>query len=95
MAEDLVTAWNWKLFTNRRLYLEHAKSFPVVKAELDAGVSFRVVWRRLGSPVLCSAVRDVLFLLIHNKLPVRERLFRIGLSVDPYCQACPEASFVI
>ena len=93
MAADLVTSGNWKLLTNRKLYLDHAKCFPVVKAELDAGVSFRVVWRRLSSPVLSSAVRDVLFLLIHNKLPVRERLFRIGLNVDPYCQACSGGIF--
>ena len=31
--------------------------------------------------------------LIHNKLPVKERLFRIGLNVDPYCQACPGGIF--
>ena len=28
----------------------------------------------------------------HNKLPVQERLFRIQLSRDPYCVACPTAS---
>ena len=63
------------------------------KAELDAGVSFRVVWRRLGSHVTCSAVRDVFFLLIHKKLPVRERLFRIGFNVCPYCRACTGGIF--
>lgn len=52
MATDVVTSGNWKLHTNRKIYLEHAKSFPVVKAEMDAGFSLKVVWRRLGSPVL-------------------------------------------
>ena len=41
------------------------------------------------SPVLTAGARDVLFLLIHNKLPVKERLFRIGLALDPYCELCP------
>ena len=29
-----------------------------------------------------------MFLLIHRKLAVPERLFRIGLSKDPYCSSC-------
>ena len=29
-----------------------------------------------------------MYLLIHNKLPVPERLFRIRLKNDPYCQIC-------
>ena len=32
-----------------------------------------------------------MFLLIHNKLPVSERMFRIGVKVDPYCSHCPGA----
>ena len=28
---------------------------------------------------------------MHNKLPVKERLFRVGLSNDPYCNFCPSA----
>ena len=29
-----------------------------------------------------------MFLLLHNKLPVQERLFRIRLRTDPYCSHC-------
>ena len=29
-----------------------------------------------------------MFLLLHNKLPVPERLFRIRLRPDPYCLSC-------
>ena len=47
------------------------------------------VWKRLTMPVHLSVARDVLYILVHNKLPVRERMFRIGLSVDPYCDQCP------
>ena len=32
--------------------------------------------------------RDILFLLLHNKLPIKERLFRIGMNNDPYCLKC-------
>ena len=67
MAADWVTSGNWKTHTNRLLYSEHAKALPVTKAEEDAGVSLRVVWKRLAGPVLSGSARDVLFILIHNK----------------------------
>ena len=35
---------------------------------------------------------EVLFLLVHNKLPVRERLHRIQQAPDPYCTLCLEQS---
>ena len=35
--------------------------------------------------------RDIMFLLLHNKLPVMERLFRISLKPDPYCLWCARA----
>ena len=38
-----------------------------------------------------ARARDILFLLLHNKLPVPERLFRIRLKNDPYCQTCEVA----
>ena len=67
------------------------KSKPVPKVEQEAGFSFKAVWRRVSCSVLAPSDRDSLFLLIHNKLPVRERLFRIGLALDPYCEVCPSA----
>ena len=50
------------------------------------------IWKRLK--ILSqsfSDIHEVTFLMVHNKLPVRERLFRIQLSPDPYCQSCPNA----
>ena len=67
------------------------KSKPVPKVEQEAGFSYKEVWRRVSCSVLTPSARDSLYLLIHNKLPVRERLFRIGLAVDPYCEVCLSA----
>ena len=77
------------MITNKKIYLNYAETFPVPKVEIEAGVSYQRVWRRLASPVLFTVARDTLFLLVHNKLPVKERLFRIGVKVDPYCEVCP------
>ena len=86
---ELISDGNWRILTCRMIYMEYAKEFPVPKVETEAGVTYREVWRRLACPVLTSVAKDVLFLLLHNKLPVRERLFRIGLANDPYCEFCP------
>ena len=42
----------------------------------------------MNSSVVEHRARDTLFLLIHNKLPVVERLFKIRVRNDPYCQTC-------
>ena len=36
-------------------------------------------------------VQETNLLLVHNKLPVKERLFRVGLARDPYCDFCDAA----
>ena len=77
------------LLINKTIYAEHGKNFPLSKVEREAMVEYKNIWRRLGSRVLTAEARDSLFLLIHNKLPVKERVFRIGLAVDPYCEFCP------
>ena len=42
----------------------------------------------MNLPVISSPAREVLYLAVHNKLPVGERLFRVGLITDPYCSHC-------
>ena len=49
---------------------------------------YGMVWARLHIAVVDYKARDVMYLMLHNKLPVRERLFRIRLRPDPYCQTC-------
>ena len=66
-------------------------SFPPPKVVMESNRDYSTSWRRLHSPVVDCKARDVLFLLLHNKLPVKERLFRIGLGHDPYCLKCAGA----
>ena len=63
-------------------------SFPSPKIVRESLLDYSSVWKRLFGHVLDARARDTLFLLIHNKLPVTERLFRIGLNQDPYCRFC-------
>ena len=87
---DLLTASSFSTLTNRMIYRD-LSSFPTPKIVGDYDVDYKLIWRRLGSPAIAPEVRDVMFLLIHNKLPVPERLFRIGVRNDPYCLHCPGA----
>ena len=57
----------------------------------ESNRDYGTAWKRLHSPEVDNKARDVLFLLLHNKLPVKERLFRIGQKHDPYCTKCPGA----
>ena len=52
---------------------------------------FTSVWKSLHSSYIDKDERNIMFLIIHNKLPVQERLFRIGVKNDPYCPVCPSA----
>ena len=58
------------------------------KVVREAATDYGKVWRRLYMSVVDSGPRDIMFLLIHNKLPVPERLFRISARRDPYCETC-------
>ena len=55
---------------------------------MEGNRDYSRVWGRLHNPVVDYRARDVMFLLLHNKLPVQERLFRIRLRADPYCLYC-------
>ena len=90
-SSDLVRPTNWKAVTSKSIYMHHLRSLAVAKVEQEAGRSYKTAWERAASPVLTACARDVLYLLIHNKLPLREKMFRIGLAADPYCEACSSA----
>ena len=74
---DLLSASSLSTITNKMIYME-LSSFPTPKVEIGSTVDYKLVWRRLENPGLDPEVRNVMFLLIHNKLPVAEMLFRIG-----------------
>ena len=92
MVSGFLTSENLKDITNKQLYLLFA-DFPLPKIVRDnlPNIDYGRVWERLYIGVLSMEERQILFLLIHNKLPVQERLFRIAYRNDPYCRACHNA----
>ena len=90
MQEDFDFA-NWNKLTNKQVYKCFAKSFKKPKVERESTSDMTLVWRRLTFLAYTRQIHEVSFLMIHNKLPVQERLFRIQLSKDPYCLMCSGA----
>ena len=87
IGQDLLSATSLGSITNKAIY-QGITSFPQPKVERESVVNYKQVWKRLHNPIVTPQARDVQFLLIHNKLPVPDRLFRIGLNIDPYCSFC-------
>ena len=85
---DLIDVKNWKSIRNKNLYSGLCMDLLPPKVERDTGASFAHSWKNLQHDCLGSQERELVFLLVHDKLPVRERLFRIGLANDPYCVWC-------
>ena len=88
MVSDALTAGTLKSITNKIVYAEMTSSFPPPKVVMESALDYSLTWSRLHNSVVDAKARDVMYLLIHNKLPVPERLFRIKMKNDPYCQIC-------
>ena len=77
----------WRRLTNKMLYAEKLRSFPLTRVEIESCLNLPSACRRVSSPVLSDTAREICFLIVH-KLPVKERLFRISKTNDPYCLLC-------
>ena len=73
IISDKVTASTVKNLTNKTVYAEMTSTFPPPKVVMESNRDYSIAWKRLHNPVVDSKSRDVLFLLLHNKLPVKER----------------------
>ena len=77
--------------TTKTLYSELTSTFPPPKVVYKYDINFEHVWRRLDSKVLKPEGRDVLFSIVNNIIPNRDRLHEKFNMVDsPGCdrQGC-------
>ena len=88
LISETITPLTWKSATNKSIYHSHSKHFQLTKIEQESEASMNQVWKKILSPSLSAEVRETLYLLIHNKLPIKERMFHINLANDPYCNWC-------
>ena len=91
MIAETLSVTTLQTLTNKLVYADMTSSFPPTKVVRESTLDYQKVWQRLHDHVVEPRARDTLFLLLHNKLPVPERLFRIRLRNDPYCLSCDGA----
>ena len=89
VAVGPIEAENWRSITNKDIYKFYIGLLPEVRIASDSNLDYKPVWKRLDSNILDPVVKDSLLLLIHNKLPIAERLKRIGVLESNLCKVCP------
>ena len=89
MTSDVLTVQSLNRLNNRIIYRSFAEFPPPKIVEKNSMINYKLVWRKLWSVNFSMEETNTLYLLINNKLPIPERLFRIGVKNDPYCSHCP------
>ena len=85
-ALEIIDVENLDSTPAKQIYADYTSSFPPPKVlHKYADLPWDDIWSRLNHPVLTSPVRDIMFLLIHNCLPTRDRLLRLNMCEDAMC----------
>ena len=69
------------------IYRDFTSTFPPPKViNKYEDLPWNDIWKRLNFTVLDSTLRDLMFMLIHNILPTRDRLAGLGRCADSVCR---------
>jgi len=73
-----------------RIYRDLLTDLPPPRIQLKLpALPWDLIWQRLATPLLPPIAVDCHFQALHNLLPTRERLHRLGLAPSPACLHCP------
>ena len=61
---------------------------PPPKVQYKRNLNWEIVWTRLESPVLSKLGQDLMFSIIHDIYPSKDRLFRLNQHPTGNCQMC-------
>ena len=92
MVSDVLTPESLNKLNNRQIYKSFSDfDIPKIVREAPSNADYDLAWKRLHSPYVRMDSRDIMYMLLHNKVPTPERLIRIGMKNDPYCLHCQKA----
>ena len=73
-------------FRVKDLYKELTTTLPPPKIVYKyRDLPWETIWKNINHPVLDVKQRELLFMLVHNILPTRQRLFRLNQAQDVNC----------
>ena len=85
-ANEIINVTRLNSVPAKQIYKDFTSSFPPPKIIYKyENLPWDEIWDRLNRPVINSHVRDVMFLVIHNILPTRQRLFRLNQCRSDQC----------
>ena len=78
-------------FKAKNIYKEMEQEYPVPRAqtrmELDEE-KWKIIWKRIENKVHDMDAQDILYRTIHQIIPTRYRIHRIGRAPFPFCPDC-------
>ena len=84
--EELVNPEELEKVKVKNLYMEMTDTLPPPKVVYKYNLPWEDVWRRMNHPVLDVEMKELMFLLVNNVLPTKERLLRMGMRQDALCE---------
>ena len=74
------------LVTAKKIYKEYTSALPTPKIMDKYQLPWNIVFKRLWDTVLEPPVQSLMFLMIHNVLPIRTRLLRLNMVNTDKCK---------
>ena len=86
-AQEVINVEHLDSVPAKSIYEDFTSSFPPPKViyKYD-NLPWNDIRQRLNHPVLTSKIRDIMFLVIHNILPTRDRLHRLNMTENSMCK---------
>lgn len=79
---------NLHLFKSKSIYEDFTSTCVPPKVEDKFNIDWELVWQRLNLGVVSSDAKDVLFMVVHDIYPNKQRLFRMGKHNTGCCPNC-------
>lgn len=83
----------------RRIYADIFRLSPTPLMRLlqlvPPNTDFRQLWRNISAPHLPAKVRSTWYMVVHDIVPTKERLYRIRMSASDSCSYCGQGDSIL
>ena len=88
ITTDMISLDSLEDAKTKKIYQDLTSTPPPPKIISKRTLDWDLVWSRLESPVLSSEGRDILFTVIHDIYPTKDRLFKMNQHPTGFCTFC-------